>query len=65
MAPDFKNGADTGVRLKQQKLPPLLPTDLNITIFIHSGTDREMGGRGEREGEGRERERRGRDYSLA
>ena len=37
VAPDFKDGADTSVRLKQEKLPPLLPTDLNIAIFVHPG----------------------------
>ena len=53
MAPDFKNGADASVRLKQEKLSPLLPTDLNITILVHPETGKEEG-EGERE---RERER--------
>ena len=56
MAPDFKNGADASVRLKQEKLPPLFPTDLNITILVHSVIGREGGG-GERERRERERKR--------
>ena len=51
VAPDFKNGANASVRLKQEKLSPLLPTDLNITVLVHPETGKEEG---ERE---RERER--------
>ena len=51
MAPDFKDGADAGVRLKQEELPPLVPADLNVAIFIHSRRGRE----GEREERERER----------
>ena len=64
VAPDFKNGADTSVRLKQEKLPPLLPTDLNIAILVHSGIGREggeEGGKGEKEKERKRERMRGRD----
>ena len=60
MAPDFKNGADASVRLKQEKLPPLFPTDLNITILVHSVIGREGGG-GEGEGTEERREKRERE----
>ena len=33
--PYLEDGGDRGVWLEQEELSPLLPTDLNVAIFVH------------------------------